>query len=150
MHTYPFSEAFVVVAGPYLPMMTSSLSATAIWFWYGAATCSINTVSKIRIVPLLTLSSFPLPSHLCTAPPLPFFSFLPYHSSPWRWHRAANKVVGCWPWSWVGEVIYMHIKEVISYFSLMISYITLRCCDVMWCDVMWCDVILDCITWGEK
>ena len=24
VHTYPFSEPFVVVAGPYLPMMTSS------------------------------------------------------------------------------------------------------------------------------
>ena len=43
----------------------------------------------------------------------------------------------------------MHIKEVISYFSRMIFYITLRCCDmlcfVILCYVMVCYVILDWI-----
>ena len=37
--------------------------------------------------------------------------------------------------------MYMHIKEVISYFPLLISYITLRCCVVLCCVVL-CYVML--------
>ena len=55
-------------------------------------------------------------------------------------------MVGCWHEVGVGEVIYMHIKEVISYFSLKISYVTLMCyvmlCYVMLCYVMLCYVML--------
>ena len=92
MHTYPFSEAFVVVAGPCLPMVASSLSLPYAVDMERRHALKI-AVFKIRIVPHLTLS----PSHLCTAPPVPLFlSFLPYHPSPSRWHQA-NKVVGCWP-----------------------------------------------------
>ena len=97
-------------------------SATAIWFWYGATASSKNIYAQNKYnISLLTWPSHPFlsHSHLCTPPPAPlplFFSFLPYHPSSseqqTKWWSAGHEVG-------VGEVMYMHIKEVIFNFPLL-------------------------------
>ena len=43
--------------------------------------------------------------------------------------------------------MYMHIKEVISYFSLKISYITLRCYVMLWYGMVWYGMVWYGMAW---